>query len=669
MADEIVPPGPERITTSPSNRAAAAEAIAKLPAVQRPAGPASLAKPNRKAAWLKIEITHLAAALVLGGLIFGGAYLFGYDIRIAAIAGVVTVVFGRSLTRLVLPDHIPDSPTNSASAPAAAPTDTMREIVETIVFVVVLVLLLKSFVAEAFVIPTGSMATTLWGYQKVVDCPECGYRFPVNCSTEADPQDGLQPIPVRGCTCPNCRYPIDFGNQGPSWNSGDRVLVAKFLYDLLERLPDRLDVVVFKYPGLGDDKSRERWPVTGPYGRNHAPMNYIKRLIGLPGEVIAIHGGNLYYIPANSVPEAVRKQFAADAEQDARSGTPQLWRVPFTHKEFNPTAKEFFRDNKESFKIIRKPPETMLAMRRIVYDSDHPARDLPPQRWSTDSWQADGTGFNHSSADDSTSWLHYQHVLRDSGGKPQLITDFMGYNTPRFASMSTHASGVNWVNDLMVECEASIGSSQGSMTLELSRGVDRFQARFDLKDGTCTLMRITKDSEDKDKEEVLASQPTTLTKPGIYHLRFADFDDRLTVWVGDSLPFGEGKEFKPPEKSGPVKENDLERPAGIAVRGAVVNLKHLQVWRDTYYSVGEFSPQDADAGTDAPVNWSNPSDWDKLRDLPYRTIDVQPGHFLCLGDNSPESSDGRTWGLVPERLLLGRALLVYFPFDRAGRIR
>jgi signal peptidase I len=48
---------------------------------------------------------------------------------------------------------------------------------------------------------------------------------------------------------------------------------------------------------------------------------------------------------------------------------------------------------------------------------------------------------------------------------------------------------------------------------------------------------------------------------------------------------------------------------------------------------------------------------------------VQPDHFLCMGDNSPESSDGRSWGLVPKRLLLGRAMMVYYPFARAGRIR
>src|SRR4051794_18494886 len=48
--------------------------------------------------------------------------------------------------------------------------DNFREVCETIVFVVVLVLILKTFVAEAFVIPTGSMATTLLGYHRDVVC-------------------------------------------------------------------------------------------------------------------------------------------------------------------------------------------------------------------------------------------------------------------------------------------------------------------------------------------------------------------------------------------------------------------------------------------------------------------------------------------------------------------
>ena len=95
-------------------------------------------------------------------------------------------------------------------------TDSFREVVECIVFVVVLVLLLRSFVAEAFVIPTGSMATTLLGYHIDVTCPQCGLHFPVNASKWADAQEE-NPEPITGCTCPNCRFHIELmrpGRQG-----------------------------------------------------------------------------------------------------------------------------------------------------------------------------------------------------------------------------------------------------------------------------------------------------------------------------------------------------------------------------------------------------------------------------------------------------------------------
>jgi len=102
------------------------------------------------------------------------------------------------------------APAPNLGRPAAPPeNDSLREVVETIVFVVVLVLLLRSFLAEAFVIPTGSMATTLLGYHRDVTCPQCHYQFPVNASKEADP-DEPTPLQLIGCTCPNCRLPIQF---------------------------------------------------------------------------------------------------------------------------------------------------------------------------------------------------------------------------------------------------------------------------------------------------------------------------------------------------------------------------------------------------------------------------------------------------------------------------
>src|SRR6476619_7755843 len=106
------------------------------------------------------------------------------------------------------------------------PRDPAREVVETVVFVVVLVLLLKLFVTEAFVIPTGSMAETLYGYQKIVTCPECGHEFPVNSHDEVEPnQQTGKKMPVYGFCCPNCRYlgHVDEVNTEPENRSGDRV--------------------------------------------------------------------------------------------------------------------------------------------------------------------------------------------------------------------------------------------------------------------------------------------------------------------------------------------------------------------------------------------------------------------------------------------------------------
>jgi hypothetical protein len=106
-------------------------------------------------------------------------------------------------------DGPPRSPSPySQPAPASSPStaevkDGHREIVETIVFVVVLVLLLKTFLAEAFVIPTGSMATTLLGYHKEVTCEQCKYPFRVNASEEVESKPADLVIEW---TCPNCRF-------------------------------------------------------------------------------------------------------------------------------------------------------------------------------------------------------------------------------------------------------------------------------------------------------------------------------------------------------------------------------------------------------------------------------------------------------------------------------
>jgi len=45
------------------------------------------------------------------------------------------------------------------------------------------------------------------------------------------------------------------------------------------------------------------------------------------------------------------------------------------------------------------------------------------------------------------------------------------------------------------------------------------------------------------------------------------------------------------------------------------------------------------------------------------TMTVPPHAFLALGDNSANSADGRYWGFVPEKDVIGRPLFIYYPFS------
>jgi signal peptidase I len=50
--------------------------------------------------------------------------------------------------------------------------------------------------------------------------------------------------------------------------------------------------------------------------------------------------------------------------------------------------------------------------------------------------------------------------------------------------------------------------------------------------------------------------------------------------------------------------------------------------------------------------------------LPGQSATVPPHFFMGLGDNSPISEDGRYWGFVPEKDVIGRPIFIYYPFTR-----
>jgi signal peptidase I len=580
--------------------------------------------------------------------------------------------------------------------------DALREAAETVAFVVVLVLLLKLFVVEAFVIPTGSMAETLFGYKKVVTCDECGHTFPVNASREAEPQPGSPKALTTGYCCPNCRYADPKGllegdrrdagrgrQSAVDWTSGDRVLVGKFLG------PDeRGRVVVFKFPDA---------PQTG-----QVAQNYIKRLVGFGGETIAIFNGDLYVTTSLTYPGRPQPPRELDRWRAPYS---DQWASRWTGDDFrHPNADEavaLFERSRASgftlpggFELVRKPDDLLMAMRRLVYDNDHQSKSLvkagAPPRWAFadgSGWAADdpaaAKAFTHTGG--AFGWVRYRHLLpkdvddppkadpnrglpqagwqtptRDL--EPRLITNFLGYNagfeaapTPGGLSPPRQehlAGGDQWCGDLMLECAVTVADPAAAFAVELSKGTHRYRAEFD---GGAVRLKMFPGEEDVQPPQggglkrvrqvpvgddgfTLATRPTGITTPGTYAVRFANADGRLRVWVDDvAVDFGGKADYPPPPlpEQGWTKANDLDEPAGVGAAGGVTVSK-LKLYRDTHY-----------------LNLRGPLD----------TYYVQPGHFLCMGDNSAQSSDGRMWGLVPERLMLGRAVFVFYPFDRIGFIK
>jgi signal peptidase I len=108
--------------------------------------------------------------------------------------------------------------------------------------------------------------------------------------------------------------PTLFGNHPSEGIRGDRILVDRLSYLLGE--PKRWDTIVFKFPL---DRSK----------------TFIKRLIGLPGEEIRIHGGNIWVnrepggFPASwflaRKPRAVQQEVWQVFYPECRDETPGTW--------------------------------------------------------------------------------------------------------------------------------------------------------------------------------------------------------------------------------------------------------------------------------------------------------------------------------------------------------
>ncbi|TWU04230.1 signal peptidase I [Stieleria varia] len=590
-------------------------------------------------------------------------------------------------------------------------TSGQRETIEAIVVAFILAMLFRAFIAEAFVIPTGSMAPTLMGAHKDLECQQCGQSFQVGASKERREQRQVSTV-VAGM-CPNCRYvnSLDL-KDAPDHGTfnGDRILVSKFAYTIAD--PERWDVIVFKFPG-------------------NPKQNYIKRLVGLPGETLRIQHGDVYARPLGDS--------SGNAEQATET-------------------------------ILRKPVDKLLAMQHHVYDSDrqselliqsgYPSRIQP---WAentseppTDSWtvkqSADGLTAQLKANDDELHWLRYFHrwprpeqwaTAKANGDLRDVepyscgaITDFYAYDCyinvhsstiyseypvtstgligggfngtfrddyvsggdldtlqgrASFGESDRAYTGQHWVGDLIMDSEIELGSDCKELLLELIESGVKYQCSVDLATGKATLKiddGQTRPFTAADGTESTSPTAATSLRAGrTANVRMSNCDDQLLLWVDNKLVSFDGPttfdslRYRPADEASPRYQPGVHpldaAPVGLAVRGGSATVHHVGVSRDMYYIAANVDSRgifdyDIDelsgivgqnlhpyqAVRDIQDMMSQPETWDQIDVWKSRrsiAFDLQADQFFPMGDNSPESLDARLWanakrvGGLPDR--------------------
>lgn len=528
--------------------------------------------------------------------------------------------------------------------------DTLRDTVESIVVAFIMAFVFRAFVVEAFIIPTGSMAPSLYGQHGQHRCPMCQYSFAYGIR-EAVPS-ARQPATLSktfSIRCPNCTWDGE-GNRNLNLsgdrvvsNSGDRILVLKWPYgiggDLLG--PQRWDVVVFKDPQDGE-------------------TNFIKRLIGLPGEVLEIINGDIYTAPAGSVPEDIVAALSQPPPDNP------------TKRRLSPSQSERLS---KILKIQRKTTIAQSLLWMLHYDHDYAPRDLnvqtsgfyKPPFWegttATDkkAWDASSPVVRFQPPDDQAHWLWLK-------GNP--IRDGYGYNSVNYGKI--HHDRSRDVGDVRLKFVLVPGAGEGEVCVLLSKGRDRFRAWL-RSDGQVRLERAGRGAVWVNLREAQRS-PFEIGKP--VEIEMENVDYRVVLRInGEDVVWTDRDQYRPdigallrlPYQDG----RNARAQIGIGCRGIGAELHHLQVHRDVFYRsdflLGSPLRLEDRSFRDYP-GWATANNPILLRD--------DPPDYFCCGDNSPQSKDGRLWvdvspmlrdrgnyqyGTVPGNQLIGRAFFVYWP--------
>jgi signal peptidase I len=350
--------------------------------------------------------------------------------------------------------------------------------------------LLRPRLPAAIEITGHSMLPTLWGSSLEMPCQDCGY--PLRCSS---------PLDATTILCPNCGFAENLASLAT------------------EREPDRVHIVA-----LPRGSGPSRWDLVAirlPGESAYA----VKRVVGLPGELIRIQGGEIY------------------ADEQLLKKSWQLFqqlRVEVHHLGFRPASQ----------------------LRRPASPDNGPSTWKPlhqPSGWTS------SYPFHFQPREEGT-WDHL--VLERQPAIPGLVTPpdqpLRGIVDYQPANQGLARPRLHQLHDVMVEADLT-ATPPARFYLEIRCGDTVYRAELDLPEQQVRLYS---------GPDVLASHPLPPSKDSRLKIGLAVYDRQLvmTEAAGNHLV--------------PLKidrEGDGYPVILLGASGAAVQLKGLRVWRDVHY--------------------------------------------------------------------------------------
>ncbi|MCY2954438.1 MAG: S26 family signal peptidase [Planctomycetota bacterium] len=530
------------------------------------------------------------------------------------------------LPRITAPPSAAKPPPEWPVEAKEPPKENVKETIESILVAFILAFVFRAFVVEAFVIPSGSMAPTLLGAHMRFDCEECGYPFDVNFPSQDRGGDDIS-IPhvapaVFSMHCPNCGFKVLRGGRDAASSPsipvyyGDRILVLKYLYLLQE--PSRWDIVVFKSPSEA-----------GRY-----TQNFIKRLVGKPGESIMVLDGDVYVCP--------NEKATAKAGRGSRGvGRGGLCRGGGGGRGFeNATGGARFEFDKDANK-----------------DRSFGAFPL-------------------------ADWLPYNETMNVR--LPDRLPEVGAYNDSYNVDLYAREMIPRWyVSDLKLEFSYRRNSGDGAMSASLTKLGHRFTA--ELRPGKARLVHRLPDGT------TVTVGEAGIGTEGDLNVEFTNVDYQVTLRInGRDLIRTTPADYRPDVKQLLQLHQQQERlgetianyeqiravfgasRAELAAELQSCQVTHLSLWRDIYYTPGSGYGKVGEIRNASPENPVRLSARGEVI-----AGNKMENEYFVLGDNSILSSDARYWtqpvnlvegedlyadsGRVPERFMLGKAFFVYWP--------